>query len=445
MASLFANELADAGVIEQVLVVVPNDPLREQMRQNFHDSERGLNRYLTSATKQRVLPGLGTPFGKVVTYQSLSNQTKAKRLANWCAKRATLVIFDECHHLNENKAWERGSRILVERAKLVLCMSGTLWRWDKERIPFVNYDDQNIALVDIRYSRAEALSEKAVLPVELKFFDGEAIYEHRNVPHKTRLSSAPLNEQARSLKTCLQSEEYSTRFLLHSVKDWEHYRKVAYPSQLIVVCHSQSAARRAHKFIQHHFGTHNPVLSVCSIATADKAIKQFRAGQSGILTTVKKAYEGLDVPGASHLVYLGDIRSWPFLDQVIARVTRFNPAAPLDWSEQRGYVSASDDKMMRSYVDNMLEQQAEYFQERPVPVGGERAAHVKSTFRPDTASVTEINFGLDGRCLTKEENIGIRALEERFPRLQAPLSDRLEIAEKMGLVPLAPGEPKKAS
>lgn len=93
MASLFANTLADGKVIEQALVVVPNAPLREQMREGFHDESRGLERYLSGSMRQAPLPGMGKPFGQVVTYQALSSVVTAKRLASWCAKRTRIVRF----------------------------------------------------------------------------------------------------------------------------------------------------------------------------------------------------------------------------------------------------------------------------------------------------------------------------------------------------------------
>lgn len=439
MASLFANELADHGVIEQVVVVVPNDALRKQMRESFHDANRGLHRYLKQPTGEAVLPGMGQPFGIVVTYHSLASDVSARRVAKLVRSRPTLVIFDECHHLCQSKAWERGASVVAEGALLVLSMSGTLWRWDEERIPFVNYDDANVALVDIRYSRADALSERAVLPVEFRFFDGEAIYEHRKIPHASKLSSAPLKEQARALKTALLSADYSQKFLEASMKNFEQYRGQYYPSQAIGVFHDKKSTRRACAWGRHAFPKLAPVLSLCDESGSDKAIKNFRIGLHPVLFTVKKAYEGLDVPPATHLFYLGDVRSWPFLDQVIARVTRWNNKAPLGWEEQRGYVFMPDDKLSRDYVDNMMDEQAEYFREKDKGLVGTGTKPKGSSFRPDKADVTDIGFGLDGRVLSPEENVGIRTLEAKFPQMRAPLTDKLEIARGMGLIPLAPG------
>jgi superfamily II DNA or RNA helicase len=439
MAALFTHELAEAGLIEQVLVVVPNDPLRQQMVEGFHDPKRGLDRYLSAPGVQQSLPGTGRPFGQAITYQRLTNERESKRIATWCSKKPTLVVFDECHHLCVDKAWERGASRAVEASKLALCMSGTLWRWDEERIPFINYDESGKALIDIRYSRAEALAEKAVLPVEFRFFDGEAIYEHGGREHKVTLSQAVKKERARSLKTSLKSPDYAERFIVESLGEWERYRQQYYPSSAIVVCHDQKAAKRAMAVAKKHFARHAPALSLHGESQSDRAIKKFRAGEHAILVTVRKAYEGLDVPGATHLVYLGDSRSWPFLDQVIARVTRFNRNAPLAWEEQRGHVYTPDDRDMREYVGKMLEDQAEYFREKERGLGTS-AAPKRSTFRPDTANVTEINYGVDGRPLTTEENIGVRELDRLYPQMRAPLSDRLDMARRMGLIPLAPGE-----
>jgi superfamily II DNA or RNA helicase len=445
MASLFSNELADHGVIEQVIVVVPNDPLRDQMRKSFHDPARGLDRYLRQQTHERVLPGLGKPFGVVATYQSLTSDISSKRYAALAAKRPTLLIFDECHHLCENKAWERGAKRLVDAAKILLAMSGTLWRWDEERIPFVNYDADNRAIVDIKYSRADALGEQAILPVEFRFFDGTAVYEHRSIPHDTALSLAPLKEQPRAVRTAIMSEEFVRKFLDAGMQEFERYRSQYYASQAIGVFHDKKSTRRACAWARHAHPKIAPVISLCGDGGSDQRIKSFRAGMHPVLFTVRKAYEGLDVPPATHLFYLGDSRSWPFLDQVIARVTRYNDKAPLSWDEQRGYVYVPDDKRIRDYVDNMMEEQEVYYRERERTANVTSLASRRGSFVPVSAEQTTRGFGIPGQVFTTEQNIGLLKLAELMPELRAPLTYRLTIADAMGLIPLAPGDASGAA
>jgi superfamily II DNA or RNA helicase len=441
MSAIFANVLADHSMIEQVLVVVPNDPLRLQMFQSFHDPSRGLCRYLGRVGGQRQgnLPGLGAPFGTVVTYQALTSDVALKRWVRWASKKRTLVIFDECHHLCEQKAWVRAAEKLVEASRLVLMMSGTLWRWDEERIPFVTYDSSGKAAIDIRYSRTDALREKAILPVEFRFFDGKACYEFRDKPHDTALSTATAKEQARAVKTALMNDEFVHPFLAAGMQDFERYRASYYPSQAIGVFHDKKRTRAAASWGRGAFPKNQPVVSLCGESGSDKAIVRFREGTFPVLFTVRKAYEGLDVRGATHLFYLGDSRSWPFLDQVIARVTRYNDKAPLSWEEQRGYVYVPDDKRTREYVQNMMEEQDAYYRERDDATGTTSTNARRGRFVPVSAEQTGSGYGMQGHVCTTEENIGLSKLAERYPQLRAPLTYRLEFANILGLIPLAPG------
>jgi superfamily II DNA or RNA helicase len=438
MASLFANKLADAEWIEQVLVVVPNDSLRQQFVESFHAPGLGLDRYLKAPCSQVPMPGMGRPFGSCITYQLLTNEREAKRFAKVVASKPTLVIFDECHHLSDpecGKAWERGARKLVDAAKHTLCMSGTLWRWDEERIPFIEYDENNVAKVDIRYSRAEALEEQAVLPFDFKFVDGGVVYEHHRAPHETALSTATTKESSRALKTALLSNEYAEQFVVTALREWAQYRETSgHRSSAIVVCHSQEAAKRAMRVCSKHFTRFMPALALSSEPGSDRAIKHFRLGVNSILVTVRKAYEGLDVPGATHLVYLGDSRSWPFLDQVFARVARFDRASSLEWSEQIGHIFVPADSKMREYVANMLNEQAPYFREKEHSAGA--AAHGKhSSFRPDSAEVTAIGAGIDGRVFTVDENRALAELDARYSTARLMKTrERIALAYDLGLV-----------
>lgn len=437
MAAIFAGGMADYGLIDQVLVVVPNDPLRRQMLEGFHDHQRGLDRFLSASSSQRTIAGTGRPFGQCVTYQRLTSERSAAKLAKWTAKKRTLVIFDECHHLCEDKAWERGAGRILEASSHGLFMSGTLGRWDEEKIPFIRYDASNKVVVDIRYTRADALSEQAILPVEFKLVDAGVMYSHASVPHDTSLSRATAKEQARALKTALKSADYVADFISTALGDWERYREQYYPSSAIVVCHSQEAARRAMRHVSHAFPKHRAALSLSDDGTkADRAIKRFRSGDVTVLVTVRKAYEGLDVPNASHLVYLGDSRSWPFLDQVIARVTRFNKNSTLSWSDQRGYVYTPADLRVHEYINNMMAEQSEHFREKERSMGTAFARR-RSSFRPDSAELTSIGMGADGRVLTEPENEGIRRLELEYAWMahRAPLLDKLRLATDLGLVP----------
>ena len=116
-------------------------------------------------------------------------------------RRRTLLVVDELHHLpalseyepdvirrserGEASAWSRALLPMLESAVLRLHLSGTLERADgrailwlpyragpKARTREVTIDAPGWAVVG--YSRAQAVAEKAVLPVTFGALDGEA-------------------------------------------------------------------------------------------------------------------------------------------------------------------------------------------------------------------------------------------------------------------------------
>ena len=110
----------------------------------------------------------------------------------------TLLVVDEVHHLplpagapgeapdeDEAGAWSRAMRPLLAAAAFRLLLSGTLERADGRRIlglpyhpapagapPEIDLDAPGLAVIG--YSRAQALAERAVLPVNFGALDGEA-------------------------------------------------------------------------------------------------------------------------------------------------------------------------------------------------------------------------------------------------------------------------------
>ena len=381
MAALFADILFDAEFIEQVIVVVPNKPLARQMRDGFNAPDRGLNRYLGDRASKggKLLPGMSRPCGRVYTYQYIA--ANPDELLRRAKKKATLLILDEPHHLSENRAWSKAIEPVVSASKLVLMMSGTLSRGDGEPIPFVTYVD-GVAKKHIEYSRLAALGERAILSISVKRYDGDSFYEHRGEERRHALSTAPKKEQARALKTALLTHEFVDHIVIDALRDWSQYRREKYASKAIVVAHTQRAARRLAALISRNFPEAHAVLAVCDEPTADQAIHDFRSGRANVLVTVRKAYEGLDVKSATHLVYLGDARTFGFLDQVIARVTRVNGESCLSWEEQEARIFVPDDAKSRAYLDRLLEEQSDSFDQKG-ETPGVGAARPHSTFKPE--------------------------------------------------------------
>ena len=67
------------------------------------------------------------------------------------------------------------------------------------------------------------------------------------------------------------------------------------------------------------------------------------------LVTVGMAYEGLDAPKTTHLIILTPIRSRPWIEQVIARATRYDRHGGR-WEDQEARIYVPDDYKMNEII-----------------------------------------------------------------------------------------------
>ena len=200
-----AASLIRAGIIDRLCWVVPRDTLRRQAEEAFADPS--WRRTLGHALVVRAADNAPDPSrglaGYITTYQAIAAAPDL-HLAEFRRHR-TLLVLDEVHHLpaladidpataaqasgsseeDPASAWSRALLPLLECATLRLLLSGTLERADgrailwlpyrkgpKARTREVELDAPGWAVIG--YSRAQALADKAVLPVTFGAIDGEA-------------------------------------------------------------------------------------------------------------------------------------------------------------------------------------------------------------------------------------------------------------------------------
>ncbi len=197
-----AGALLAAGIVDRVCWVVPRDSLRQQAEEAFADP--AWRTTLGHAVCVRAADNAPDPCrglqGYVTTYQSIAAAPEL-HLAEFRRHRMLLVV-DEVHHLPALSdmapdpiadpaaaeiavGWSRALLPLLETARLRLLLSGTLQRADGRSILWLPYRSGPRAKtreVDlgapgwavVGYSRAQALLERAVLPVVFGAVDGEA-------------------------------------------------------------------------------------------------------------------------------------------------------------------------------------------------------------------------------------------------------------------------------
>ena len=414
-----AARLIAAGVVERVCWVVPRDSLRLQAEEAFGDpawrSALGHELSVRAADNQPD-PSRGLS-GYITTYQAIAAAPDL-HLAEFRRFR-TLLVVDEVHHLpalaeidptaaaqaeqgaeDVASAWSRALLPLLECAAVRLLLSGTLERADGRGILWLPYRKgpkartREVELnapgwVVVGYSRKQALSDRAVLPVTFGALDGEASWRDETGaelgPH--RLGNGHPDETTRpALFTALRTgfAEALLREAFVAIRELRARRREerGLPpaaaarglGKLLVVAPDQAAARR-YLAIVRGWVPAAQAETVAQIATADAPgahaiLAAFRLRpEPSILVTVAMAYEGLDVPEVAVVAALTHIRSRPWLEQMVARATRVDPHAG-PYEHQRALVFHPDDPLFAQFRRRMETEQGT-LAKRPKPGRGQ--------------------------------------------------------------------------
>ena len=397
-----AARLIEAGIIERVCWIVPRDSLRLQAEEAFADPAWRIA--LDHANSVRAADNTADPSrglaGYITTYQGVAAAPDLH--LREMRRHRTLLVVDEVHHLpaladtdpdtitqagtiedDQASAWSQAILPLLECAAVRLLLSGTLERADGKGILWLPYRrgakarTREIALDEpgwavIGYSRAQALAERAVLPVTFGALDGQARWRDETDtevgPH--RLASLHPDETTRpALFTALRTgfAETLLRDAFDAVRELRARRRQerglvpGLPARglgkLLVVAPDQATAKHYLSVIRRWIPP-SQVDEAAQLATSDtprahQILASFRLQpEPSVLVTVAMAYEGLDAPEVAVVAALTHIRSRAWLEQMVARATRVDPQAG-PYEAQRALVFHPDDPLFAQFRRRM--------------------------------------------------------------------------------------------
>ncbi|HET9019551.1 MAG TPA: DEAD/DEAH box helicase family protein [Acetobacteraceae bacterium] len=399
-----AARLIAAGAVERICWVVPRDSLRLQAEEAFADPS--WRAALGHAVALRAAENAPDPCrglqGYITTYQGIAAAPDL-HLGEFRRHRYLLVV-DEVHHLpalsdtdpavpesqDEAAGWSRALLPLLECARLRLLLSGTLERADGRGIlwlPYrragrggvreVNLEAPGWAVVG--YSRAQALAERAVLPVTFGALDGQASWldAHRAPVGPHRLAGRFPTETTRpAIFTALRTgfADDLLREAFGRARDLRTARRQArglVPGEaapglgkLLVVAPDQTNARRyldrLRLWVPQAQAEERVRLATSDAPDAQEVLAAFRRQpEPSVLVTVAMAYEGLDAPEVAVVAALTHIRSRPWLEQMIARATRIDPHAG-PYEAQSAVVFHPDDPLFAQFRRRMETEQGTF-------------------------------------------------------------------------------------
>ena len=263
--------------------------------------------------------------GVAVTYQTIAAGPDTHRQA--AARRPTLLIADEPHHMGDQAAWGLQARKAFDGARFRLLLSGTPFRSDNSAIPWVAYDEDGISQADYVYGYPQALVDRVCRPITFLPYDGEMEWLSDG-----RLRSAdfdlvlPAVESARRLRTALLPEgEWMGEVLRDGDARLSEVRADGHPDAGgLVIASDQDHARAIAARLESVAGE-RPELVMSDEPGASRRIAEFASSDRRWLVSVLMVSEGVDIPRLRVGVYATAARTELFFRQVVGRFIRTTP------------------------------------------------------------------------------------------------------------------------
>lgn len=316
-----AHRMLSAGFVSRVVVAGPTTHI---CRQWAADASRyGID--LEPNRPNSDGPESADFHGVAVTYQTIAAGPRTH--ARSTARRPTLLIADEPHHMGDQAAWGLQTRSAFDGARFRLLLSGTPFRSDNSAIPWVAYDEDGLSRADYAYGYPQALRDRVCRPITFLPYDGEMEWVSDG-----RLRSAdfdlvlPAAEAARRLRTALSPEgEWMGEVLRDGDARLSEVRADGHPDAGGLVIASDQDHARAIAARLGAIAGEQPEIVMSDEPGASRRIADFAASDRRWLVSVLMVSEGVDIPRLRVGVYATAARTELFFRQVVGRFIRATP------------------------------------------------------------------------------------------------------------------------
>jgi superfamily II DNA or RNA helicase len=304
----------DERDLDQLIVISPTVVVRDQWQ-----------RVLASlGYRMRTrFPAEGWPahiHGVCANYHQVVQRINSYAAA--CQQRRTAVIFDEIHHAGAQRSWGAALNEAFEAAQLRLLLSGTPFRSDQDRIPFVRYQNDGSCIADFHYEYAQAVRDGVCRPIEFRAHDGLICWQDKHGQQTARLSEPVGNARAARLRASLDPRQpYLQSLLQAGEEDLCVLREEVPDAGGLIICDSQAHALEVERLIGELTGR-NAVLAISDRPGAHQAILDFARSERRWLISVRMVSEGVDIPRLGVIVWASTATTELMVRQVAGRALR---------------------------------------------------------------------------------------------------------------------------
>jgi superfamily II DNA or RNA helicase len=311
-----ARRLLAEGTVRRVAVLCPTTPLTRQ----WAAAAAALGVQLVPDA-ERPSPPRGF-HGVAVTYARIASDPRA-----WAAGVGpeTLVVADEAHHLGEDLAWGTSFQRAFSASWRWLLLSGTPFRSDATPIPGVRYDAEGLAVPDISYTYAQAVSDGICRPVAFVTFDGALSWRSGDdVVESTFETVLTAREAGRRYRTAISTElpDGLPRILREADGRLRALRAEGHrDAGGLVVAADSAHARQIAKLLMQATGR-APVVVLHTEARAAAKLAAFTDSREPWVVAVNMVSEGVDIPRLRVGVYATAAKTPLVFRQIVGRFVR---------------------------------------------------------------------------------------------------------------------------
>jgi superfamily II DNA or RNA helicase len=300
---------------DQLIVVCPTVVVRDQWcRDLARMGYRMLSDFAGDSWPEHV-------HGVCATYMQVAQRVARYRAA--CAARRTVVVLDEIHHAGQQLSWGAAIEQSFAEARLRLMLSGTPFRSDQDRIPFVRYDKHDGCVPDFSYDYAQAVRDGVCRPIKFHAHDGQITWREKETEQTARFSETIAEgSRSRRLRASLDPKQPYLRALLSAAHDdLARLRETVKDAAGLIVCDSQAHALAVDRLVSEITGS-LPILAMSDLPMAHKAIIQFADEDEPWLVSVRMVSEGVDIPRLGVIAWATAATTELMVRQVAGRALR---------------------------------------------------------------------------------------------------------------------------
>ena len=317
-----ATELLSGGEVHRVTVVCPTEHLKYQWAEAAARVGIRLDPSYTNSQG-----ALGSRFdGVALTYAQVAANVHLHRARTDSTR--TLVILDEIHHGGDARSWGDAVREAFTPARRRLALTGTPFRSDESKIPFVRYEDEGAGVkrsrADYSYGYADALRDGVVRPVMFMTYSGQMRWRTKAGDEVAARLGEPLTKdlEAQAWRTALDPKgEWIPAVLAAADQRLTEVRRQVPDAGGLVIASDQSKARAYAKQLEAICGQ-SPTVVLSDDAGASSRIETFSASTDRWMVAVRMVSEGVDVPRLAVGVYATSTSTPLFFAQAVGRFVR---------------------------------------------------------------------------------------------------------------------------